>query len=362
MRFADKLREAFGASGVSGPFCVAEMSGNHGGNLSVAKKIIEASKRAGADAVKFQTYEPNTITLQSDTDDFLLKDGLWSGQTLYDLYATACTPFAWHRELFQHSRNVGITAFSAPFDVTAVELLESLGCPAYKIASCELVDLQLISHVAQTGKPIILSTGMATKSEIDEALDAAAKSGARDICLLHCIAGYPTPIEESNLGMIEQLRSDFGLPIGLSDHSVGQSIAIASAAIGIEVFEKHVMIEGVEDAVDGAFSSNTDEFRAMVSLVRAVDAAKESIHYGPTKAERETLRFRRSLYVVEDIKEGQTLTNINIKSIRPADGLHTRYLPEVLGSVAVRDLAKGEPLQNGDFRLVAGFTDPKEEL
>lgn len=346
--FANKLRECTGAKAQDRPFCVAEMSGNHGGDIEKAFAIIRAAKAAGADAVKFQTYEAHTITLDHDGPDFRIENPLWGGQRLYDLYKKAETPFAWHADLFACAKDVGIAAFSAPFDLTAVDLLEGLNAPYYKVASCELVDVGLIARVAQTGKPTIMSTGMATADEIEEAIAAFRGAGGKDLCLLHCISGYPTPYADFHLNTMPHLRSAYGVAVGLSDHSNGPVAAVVAAALGADVIEKHIMLGSEDGAVDAAFSLTPQGFGDMVSMVSDAASALGSVQMEPSAVEADTLRFRRSLYIAADMQAGDVFTEHNLKSVRPAGGLHTRHLPNVLGKKALRNLPCGTPLALAD--------------
>ncbi|WP_308910075.1 pseudaminic acid synthase [Pseudokordiimonas caeni] len=333
------------------PFIIAEVSGNHMGRLDLALKLIDLAAETGANAVKFQTYSPATITLDSDAPAFVVQEGLWKGRRLHDLYEEAQTPFEWHAALFARARERGILAFSAPFDLTAVDLLESLDCPLYKIASCELVDIGLIERVAATGKPMIMSTGMATLAEIDEAVKTAKGAGASDITLLHCISGYPTPYSDCHLETIPDLARRTGLPVGISDHTLGTAIPIAATALGATVIEKHFCHSRAAGAVDSAFSLEPDEMKAMVTACRQVAEARTAPHYGPTASEADSLRFRRSLYIAEDVKAGEVFSARNLRSVRPSGGLHTRYLEGILGRAATRDIVAGTPL---DWTMVKG--------
>ncbi len=326
------------------PFMVAEISGNHGGDIGKAFALIEAAAGAGADAVKFQTYEPQTITIKSNKPAFVVETELWKGQSLYDLYDRAQTPFDWHERLFAKAAEVGITAFSAPFDTSAVELLELLGCPLYKIASCELVDLPLIEKVSATGKPVIMSTGMATFKEIEEAIATAKSAGARDLAILHCISGYPSAASDANLASIPALQNQFQCIVGLSDHSPGSTISTAAVALGAKIIEKHICLERRDGSVDSDFSLEPEEFKTLVQNCRDAHAAIGTVVDGATTAERDSLRFRRSLFVVSDVREGEPFTAENLRSIRPSGGLHTRHLNELIGRKATRDIVAGTPL------------------
>ena len=311
------------------------------GSIDKAIALIDAAKQSGADAVKFQTYTPDTITLDCDGPAFRVDGGQWDGRRLYDLYDEAHTPFEWHEQLFKHARDIGIMPFSAPFDLSAIDLLEGLGAEIYKIASCELVDHQLIKAVAQTGKPMFMSTGMATVEEIDEALEVAKKNGAGEICLFHCISGYPTPASQANLASIVDLIERFDVIVGLSDHTKDNVIASAAVAMGAIVIEKHLCMSRSDGSVDAAFSLEPDEFAEMVDNCQKVHSAIGSVQDGPSEAEAESLRFRRSLYIAEGIAKGDIFTHENVRSVRPAGGLHVKHLDEILGKTAETDLKKG---------------------
>ena len=326
------------------PFVVAEISGNHGGDIERAFALIKLAKEAGADAVKFQTYEAHTLTVNSTDEAFVVKTPLWQNRSLFDLYTEAQTPFDWHARLFAYAAEQGIMAFSAPFDLTAVDLLEELDCPLYKIASCELVDIPLIRRVAATGKPMIMSTGMATFAEMEEAVNAARGAGARDLALLHCVSGYPSTAADANLATIKAIAERFGCPVGLSDHSPGTLLPVAAIALGASIIEKHLCIERGDGSVDADFSLEPEEFAQLIKDCREAHLAIGGIADGPSPAEADSLRFRRSLYVVEDMRAGERFSAANLRSIRPAGGLHTRHLDEILGKIAVRDIKSGTPL------------------
>lgn len=326
------------------PYIVAEMSGNHNGEIDRAFRILAAAKAAGADAVKLQTYRADTITIDCDRPEFVVQGGLWDGRRLYELYDEAHTPWEWHAPIFEKARELGITVFSAPFDPTAVDLLESLGAPAYKIASPEIVDLPLIRRVARTGKPMIISTGMATLEETEEAVAAARGAGATALCVLHCVSAYPTPPEEANLATIRDLERRLGTVVGLSDHTMDTAIATLAVAMGACLIEKHVTLARADGGVDSAFSLEPDELARLVRDSRIAHAAIGAPAYGPTESERKTLKFRRSLYVVADVRAGEELTEASVRSIRPALGMAPKWLDAVLGRRASRDLKRGEPL------------------
>jgi pseudaminic acid synthase len=328
------------------PVVVAEMSGNHNGELGRALAIVDAVASSGAGLLKVQSYTPDTITIDADGPAFRVSDGhdLWGGQSLYRLFERAHTPFEWHGPIFQRGRSAGLTVFSAPFDASAVELLEGLGCPAYKIASSELVDLPLIRLAASTGKPLILSTGMAGVAEIGAAVDAAGSAGAGGVVLLVCTASYPAPVAQAHVRRIPVLGQLFGVPVGLSDHTPGIGAAVAAVALGACVVEKHVTLSRAEGGVDAAFSLEPAELAVLVAETGRAWQALGSAVVGPSPAEREGLRFRRSLWVVADVRAGEPVTAANVRSIRPAGGLPPGEFDTVLGRVFTRDVARATPL------------------
>nr|WP_211114402.1 pseudaminic acid synthase [Azospirillum rugosum] len=321
---------------------IAELSGNHNGELARALALVDAAKAAGADAVKLQTYTADTITIDHDGPGFRLEGGLWQGRTLHDLYREAHTPWDWHEPLFAHARSIGLSIFSSPFDDTAVELLERLDAPAFKIASFELNDSALIRRAARSGKPLIVSTGLATLGEVAEAVEAA---GDVPLVLLHCVSGYPTPPEDCNLRTIPHLADAFGVAVGLSDHTHGVAVPVAAAALGAVVIEKHFTLSRAEGGVDSAFSLEPAEFKAMADSVRTAWAALGRVHYGVEPSEAGGRDYRRSLYVVADVPAGASLTAENVRSIRPGFGMEPKHLPAVLGRRAARDLKRGAPLR-----------------
>lgn len=326
-------------------FVIAEMSANHGGDFSRAVRIVELAARTGADAIKLQTYTPDTMTIDCDSPSFKIQSGTqWDGRTLYELYTEAATPWEWHAELKRVAEDLGLIFFSTPFDSTAVDFLEHLDVPAFKIASFEMVDLQLVDRVARTGKPLIISTGMATRQEIQEAVKVAQLAGNSRVALLRCTSAYPSPYSEMDLRTIPDMIASFGVPIGLSDHSLGSTAAIAAVALGARLIEKHVMDSDVSPTADSSFSVDANSFSDLVAAVRNTEECLGNVRYGPTAHEAPFLAFRRSLYAVEDIKAGETFKVGNVRAIRPAYGLPPRDLPSILGRRARKDLTRGTPL------------------
>jgi len=326
-------------------YIVAELSANHDQDFDRAVRTLHAAKEAGADAVKLQTYTPDTITIRSDREYFRIGGGtLWDGRTLYDLYGDAYTPWEWQPKLKQVADSLGMDLFSSPFDQTAVDFLEKMNVPAYKLASFELVDIPLIRRMARTGKPLIISTGMATLEEIDEALAVARAAGATQIALLKCTSAYPAPPDEMNLRTISEMVRRHQVPIGLSDHSMSIAVPVAAVALGASIIEKHITFSRSEKGPDSAFSLEPDEFRSMVEAVRVAERALGHVHFGVSAHEESSRVFRRSLFAVQDVKSGEVFTDENVRSIRPGHGLHTRYLPQILGKRATRDVERGTPL------------------
>ena len=326
-------------------FIIAEMSANHNQDFDEAVKIVKAAKECGADAIKLQTYTADTITIDSTEDCFRIKGGtLWDGVTLYELYKQAYAPWDWQPELKKIADEIGLILFSTPFDNTAVDFLEEMDVPAHKVASFELVDISLIEYIASKGKPMIMSTGMATRSEISDAVDAARGAGCKDLALLKCTSAYPASPTEMNLRTIPDLASSFGVVAGLSDHTLGNESALASVALGASIIEKHFTLSRSKKGPDSAFSIEPGEFKAMVDAVRTVEAALGDVIYEPTEGEAKSRIFRRSLFVVRDMKAGETFTLENVRSIRPGYGMAPKHLPEVLGKRASRDIKRGTPL------------------
>lgn len=322
-------------------FIVAELSANHGHQLELALESVRAAKAVGADAIKIQTYTADTITLDCDKPEFYA-GGLWEGQKLYDLYQQAFTPWEWHQAIFDEARKQGLVCFSTPFDKTAVDFLEELGNPIYKIASFEITDVGLIAYAAKKGKPMVISTGIATLEDIELAVRTCKEAGNDDITLLKCTSSYPAPIEGANLRTMADLKERYGVKIGLSDHTVGHDVAVAAVALGATMVEKHFIIDRSIGGPDAAFSMEKDEFAAMVTSIRNVEKALGQVVYPSNPAQIKGREYSRSLYVSEDVKKGEVITEKNVRSVRPGYGLHPKYLPEVIGKKAVRDLKKGE--------------------
>ncbi|PEB51540.1 pseudaminic acid synthase [Bacillus pseudomycoides] len=328
------------------PFIIAEMSGNHNQSLERALQIVEAAAQAGAHALKIQTYTAETMTLDIDNKEFKIEDAnsLWKGNTLYKLYQQAYTPWEWHKPLFDKCTELGIIPFSTPFDETAVDFLESLNVPCYKIASFENTDIPLVRKAASTGKPLIISTGMATISELDETVKAAKAAGCTDLVLLKCTSTYPASPENTNIHTIPHMRELFQCEVGLSDHTLGVGVAIASVAMGATVIEKHFTLSRADGGVDSTFSMEPDELKSLVIETERAWKALGKIYYGPTNIEKNSLKFRRSLYVAQDMKAGDLVTTKNIKAIRPGYGLAPKYLPILLGKKVKKDVVKGTPV------------------
>jgi len=325
-------------------FIIAELSANHNGSIETAIETIKAAKRVGANAIKLQTYTADTMTIDCDKDDFIIKGTIWEGAKLYKLYQEAYTPWEWHKQLFEVAAAEGLICFSSPFDKTAVDLLESLNTPAYKIASFEITDIPLIEYVALKGKPIILSTGIATIEDIELALDACRRMGNNDIALLKCTSSYPAPIEEANMCMVKDLAERYGVISGLSDHTIGSTVPVVATCFGAKIIEKHFILDHSIGGPDASFSMDEVEFTVMVHAVREAEKAIGVVDYTLTDKQVKGKDFSRSLYVVEDIKAGDVITNRNVRSIRPGFGLHPKYYNEVLGKKILKNLEKGTSL------------------
>jgi len=332
------------------PYIVAELSANHLGDINRAREIIKQAKSSGANAVKLQTYTADTLTIDHDGPGFKIEGGLWQGRTLYDLYQKAHTPWEWHQELFDLGKELGITIFSSPFDNTAVEFLETLNCPAYKIASFEILDLELIKCAAQTGKPLIISTGLANEEEISDAVKTAKYSGCSELILLHCISAYPTPPDEYNLLTMVDLHKKHNLVVGISDHTLGVAVAIAGVGLGASMVEKHITLWRDEGGPDAPFSLEPEELKILTQQCRTAWEALGEINYKNKQSESGNIIFRRSLYVVKDINAGEEFTRENIRSIRPGFGLAPKYLPEILRRKAAGKISRGTPL---DWSMIA---------
>ncbi len=333
----------------NGVYVIAEMSANHGGSLDTALEIVRQAAKAGADCLKIQTYTADSITINCDSEAFMIRGGLWDGYKLYDLYTDAGTPYVWHKAIKEECEKSGIDFLSTPFDRNAVDFLEELGADAYKIASFELVDIPLIEYAAAKMKPMIISCGMADIEEIQDAVDACRRAGNNQIVLLKCCSEYPADWKDMHISNIPDMVSRFGVPVGLSDHSEGSIAAVVAVSMGAAIIEKHVKIDGV-DSPDSKFSMPMDKFAEMVKAVRTAKQIAGSVQYGPTDGEKENLKFRRSLFAVKDIKMGEKITNENVRSIRPSAGLKPVYLSSLLGKKAKQDIPFGTPIQLEMFR------------
>jgi pseudaminic acid synthase len=326
------------------PYVIAELSANHNGQLDTALRIIGEAHLAGAAAVKLQTYKPDTITLNSDSDEFKIKGGLWDGRTLYNLYEEAHTPWDWHKPLFDYANKLGITIFSSPFDRTAIDLLENLNAPAYKIASFEAIDLPLIKYAANTGKPMIISTGMADAEEIQEAIDAARSGGCKELAILHCVSGYPAPAEDYNLHTITDMIKRFGLVTGLSDHTIDNTTAITSVALGAAIIEKHFTLDRQGGGPDDSFSLEPQDLKAICQDAKTAWQALGKVDYSRKSSEQANVKFRRSLYFVNDLKRGDVITPQDVRSVRPGYGLAPKHLDAVIGKKMTRAVHAATPV------------------
>lgn len=329
----------------SSVFIIAELSANHNGSLENALATIKAAKRAGADCIKLQTYTADTITLDSDKDDFVIKGTIWDGKKLHTLYQEAYTPWEWHEEIYRVAKEEGLICFSSPFDKTAVDLLEDLNSPAYKIASFEITDIPLIEYVASKGKPVVISTGIAREEDIELALDACHRMGNFDVALLKCTSSYPAPIEEANMCMVRDLAERYNVISGLSDHTMGSTVPVVATVFGAKIIEKHFIIDRAIGGPDASFSMNEEEFTAMVKAVREAEKAVGVVDYNLTEKQAKGRDFSRSLYIAVDIKKGEVFTETNLRSVRPGFGLHPKYYHQLLGKKATSDFEKGTPMQ-----------------
>lgn len=334
------------------PYIIAEISANHNGKIENAFDIIEMAKRSGADAVKMQTYTPDTITLNSKKPDFMINEGLWAGNSLYDLYSKAYTPWEWHAELFEHAKRQELTIFSTPFDFTAIELLEKLDAPAYKIASFECIDLPLIRAAASTGKPLIISTGMANESEINDAVETALKFGSGELALLHCVSGYPAPAQEYNLLTLKDMREKFGVTVGLSDHTLSNTTAVAAVALGATLIEKHVTLDRSGGGPDDSFSLEENDLEDLCTVTKTAWEALGKVNYERTEAEKGNVKFRRSLYFVRDLKQGDIITQDCVRSVRPGFGLAPKHLDAIVGAKLNRDVSANTPVKTEVFESI----------
>ena len=326
-------------------YVIAEMSANHGGSLEQAKEIVHAAKESGADCIKLQTYTPDTLTIDCNNSYFQITDGTWKGETLYQLYQKAYTPWEWHRPLKDEAEKAGLDFFSTPFDCSSVDFLEQLGMECYKIASFELTDLPLLQYVASKGRPVILSTGMAQLSEIDEAVRTIRAAGNSQLALLRCASAYPAVTDEMHLKTMQNMQEVFGVPVGLSDHSMGAAGAVTAVALGAKIIEKHFCLRRAAGGPDASFSMEPDEFADMVTQVRQAERAVGKVCYGPSRQESDNLRFRRSVFCVEDIRQGELFTEKNVRVIRPGYGLAPKYYTQLLGQRALQDIPRGTPVQ-----------------
>jgi len=332
-------------------FIIAELSANHGHDINIAKKTIKAVKDSGADAIKVQTYTADTLTIDCDNEYFKLNSGtIWDGRTLYDLYSEAYTPWEWQKELKEYANSIGLIFFSSPFDKTAVDFLEELNVPAYKVASFEIRDIPLIEYIASKGKPVIMSTGVATLSDIEESLNACRRKGNNQIILLKCTSSYPAKIEDANLKTIPNLKNTFGVEVGLSDHTPGITVPVVSIALGAKVVEKHFILDKSIGGPDSSFSLEPQEFKEMVDSVRSAEKALGKVDYSMNEMKKNSRILGRSLFVIEDIKAGEKFTEKNIRSIRPGYGLHPKYYNEILSKIATKNIQRGTPLSWEDIK------------
>ena len=332
-------------------FIIAELSANHNGSIDTAIKTIKAAKRAGADCIKLQTYTAETMTIDSTKDDFMIKGGIWDGQKLFDLYGEAYTPWEWHQQLMDVAKEEGLICFSSPFDATAVEFLETLNVPAYKIASFEITDIPLIELVASKGKPVIISTGIAEQEDIELALDACQRMGNSNIALLKCTSSYPAPINEANMSMVKDLAERYGVISGLSDHTMGSTVPVVAAALGAKIIEKHFILDRSIGGADASFSMNEAEFTEMVKAVREAESAVGTVNYTLTEKQRSGKDYCRSLYIAQDMKAGDILTKENVRAVRPGFGLHPKHFKEILGKKINVNLEKGDALKMNFIKI-----------
>ena len=336
------------------PYVIAEMSANHNGDINNAFKIIDMAKDSGADAVKLQTYKPDTITLDIKTSDFMIEGGLWDGQSLYELYESAYMPWEWHKPLFDYAKAKNITIFSSPFDSTAVDLLEDLNAPAYKIASFEAIDIPLIKYTAQTKKPMIISTGMANQEEILEAIEAAYEGGCKELAILHCVSGYPAPPEDYNLKTISDMKLRHEIPIGLSDHTIDNATAIASISLGASIIEKHVTLDRAGGGPDDSFSLEFNELKSLCANIRTAWQSIGEVNYNRKSSEQGNIKFRRSLYFVSKLKKGDVINKDDIRSIRPGYGLRPSHFDAIIGCKTSRNVNYGDPVKFDDITNYIG--------
>ena len=322
-------------------FIIAELSANHNQNINIAIETIRAAKRAGADCIKLQTYTPDTITINSNKDDFIIKGTIWSGKNFYELYQEAFTPWEWHEKLFDVAREEGLVCFSSPFDRSSVDFLENLDVPAYKVASFEITDIPLIEYIASKAKPVIISTGIASSEDIEMALEACKKMGNNQISLLKCTSSYPAPIDEANLLMIKHMREKYNVITGVSDHTIGSTVPIVASVLGAKIIEKHFILDRSLGGTDSSFSMNESEFKLMVKSIREAERSMGIIDYNLTEKQKKGRDSSRSLYIIDDVKKGQIVSEENVRSIRPGFGLHPKFLPQALGKKFIVDIEKG---------------------
>ncbi|MDC0992887.1 pseudaminic acid synthase [Alphaproteobacteria bacterium] len=333
------------------PYIIAEVSANHNGSILRAKETIRAAKNAGVDAVKIQTYTPDTMTIEVENPDFYINDGLWKGRSLYDLYSEAHTPFEWHKELFSYANEIGVTLFSSPFDETAVDLLDSLGAPAFKVASFEVIDLPLVKYIARKQKPILMSTGMASLEEIGDAIEAAKSVGNDNILLFHCVSSYPTPLTGSNLNMIQILQKQFNIQVGLSDHTIGNLASIVATSMGAAAIEKHFTLNRSDGGVDSSFSLEPEEMKLLVKETKEAFSALGATSFARSSVEEGNKVFRRSLYFVNDVNEGDVITEDFVRRIRPGFGLEPKYYDLVIGATCLMSAKRGDRVTLEHFDL-----------
>lgn len=333
------------------PFIIAELSANHNGEINNAFKLIDCAKKAGANAIKLQTYTPDTLTLNSNNDEFIIKSGVWKGRSLYQLYKEAHMPWAWQNKLFNYAKSIGLIAFSSPFDSTAVDFLDKLNVPAYKISSFEIIDLKLLTYVAKKGKPLIISTGMASFEEIKTAIKTVQNEGCKEIAILHCVSGYPSPIQDFNLTVIPDLINSFNLVTGLSDHNLENNAAIVSVALGASIIEKHLTLDRTNKGIDDSFSLEPSEFESLCYSVKQAWLSKGKVDYSCKSSEKDYRKYRKSIYFVSDLNVGQVITVNDIKVIRPGFGMPVKYFDQIIGQPVLKTVTKNTPVTLESIKL-----------